>query len=128
MDKAIQVIVTLFTLAGGLAGLVALFYVKPTRKKIEAETQQAGAEASEIVAKSAMILLQPLQARIFQLEAEIQTLKVILGQERLSSQEERRMSQDVIRDLTAQVALRDARIYRLTGSGGGEITNGTQPH
>ncbi len=122
--------VSVLTLAGGLAGVVSLFYVRPTRRKLVNEAQKAGAEASQIVAAGATILLQPLQSRVQELEdethrlreklvqadREASELRVALERERETSREEREVSQEVIRTLKLQLLERDQLIKKYQGA------------
>ena len=102
MNNTLASILGLFAALGGLSGIVALLYVRPTYKKLNSEAQKVGAEASEVVAQSAVLLLAPLQTQIVSLQTEVTRLKQTLEQERAASHEERLVTEQTILGLRVE--------------------------
>lgn len=131
MNTILAIVLSVLAALGGLSGIVALFYVLPTYRKLSAEARKSGAEASQVVAQGATILLEPLQRRVTELDneaiaarQEVSRLRVAifdlqntLEREREASREERRVSQETIRELKGHVHSRDMRIKMLESRG-----------
>lgn len=56
---------------GGLAAVAALLKVGPERRKIAADARRAGADATQVLASTAMSLLKPSQDQIDFLRSEL---------------------------------------------------------
>lgn len=69
-------------LVGGGIGavLVAVVNAIVARRKLAADTDKAGAEATSVLTAAALTLVQPLEHRIKELTAEVDTLRVAVKQ------------------------------------------------
>lgn len=113
MNPTLGVVLAVVAALGGLTGITALVFVVPTYRKMNSEARKAGAEASEVVAKGAVVLLLPLHEEIIALRAQVDELKVTLALERTASQEERAVTQETIGGLRGEIARKDRRIIEF---------------
>lgn len=113
MNSTIGVVLSIVTALGALSGVVALFYVRPTYRKLDAEAKKIGAEASEIIAQGATILLAPLQQQVVGLQDQVKALELSLAQERRTSQEERLLAQQTITGLRLEILKKDQRLIEF---------------
>jgi len=99
-------VVAVVAALGGVGGLVSLVSVRATRRHILAQTEVADAQAADVLTGAALRLVEPLAARVAQLEELVETLTRTL-------EHEREVSQQRITGLVADVASRDATIEQL---------------
>lgn len=72
---------------GGLASAVALFKIGPERRKITADVQRAGVDATKVLSDTAVLLLQPSLDQITFLRAELATARTENAQVRTQNAE-----------------------------------------
>lgn len=106
MTSTLATILAAIGILGGLGGIAAIIYIVPTYRKLNAEAKKAGAEASELVAQSAALLLAPLKAYILELESQVTALNGALSLER-------RTSQETISGLRLEIAKKDRRLLEF---------------
>lgn len=101
------------TLVGAGGGVTALFYVRPTRRKMVEEAKKAGAEAANLITNANVQLLEVMQRRVNELEAKLAIAEHQADALHKQLLEERRVSQDVTSDLRRQLVDRDLIIGQL---------------
>ena len=74
-------------LIGGLPGLAALIAVFLGRRQTVASTDKTRTEAAVVIQDAALELLEPLRARLREVEAEAQAIRLELRVERLWRQQ-----------------------------------------
>lgn len=70
-------LVTLLTAVGGIGGiggLVLLLHWRKNGRKIDAEAGKAEAEGVDVIANAAVALVEPLQQRLSEVEAQVREL------------------------------------------------------
>lgn len=116
----VSVLATVIVSAGGGGGLFQLLKIRSDNKSIAAGTSKARAEAADILSDTAVALLAPLReeltrtnARVAELDTQVEGLKVTLNQERVTSEIRiKQLESDIsARDRTLRV--RDAEIIEL---------------